>query len=158
MNVLTTASGAGTAFTVQEPDTARADSTGDAMGTTARLAFRRFPPPWLERSLVHVRRLGILRANWDSYGALPVDLASVDYAVAVLRVLAMVDTVEEPTVTATPAGHAAICWDDGKRSLDVEVHPDGSLAYSYLNESPIIPDEENRTNDIEHLAVLLTQF
>jgi len=70
----------------------------------------------------------------------------------------MVETVEEPTVTATPSGNAALCWDDGERSLDLEVHPNGDLEYSYLNVSPAIPAEDSQTTDIGRLAFLLTQF
>jgi hypothetical protein len=158
MNLMTTAKGVGTVFTGNEPDNARAVSTSDAMGGNVLLARRSSPPPWLEGCLARIRRLGTLRANWDSYGALPVDPSSADMAAEVLRALAMVETVEEPTVTATPAGNAALCWDDGQRSLDVEVRPDGVLEYSYLNESRAIPDEENLTDDIGQLAVLLTQF
>lgn len=158
MNLITTARGAGTVFTPDECDSTSADSTGDAMGRTVLFAWRNSPPDWLKGCLARIRRLGTLRANWDSYGARPVDVSSIALAAEVLQSLAMVETVEEPTVTATPSGNAALCWDDGERSLDLEVYSDGDMEYSYLNVSAAIPDEEGRTRSIEELAYLLTQF
>lgn len=65
-----------------------------------------------------------LKENWDSYGALPVDHDSVLHARRLLLSL-WGKGIPCPTVTASPAGNAAFCWDDGAASVDVEVMGNG---------------------------------
>lgn len=61
--------------------------------------------------------------NWDSYGAASIDPDSVHRAQRLLWALCA-QGIPRPTVTATPTGNAAFCWDDGRASVDVEVCPD----------------------------------
>jgi hypothetical protein len=152
------ASGIGVAFTSDEAVATHAGATGDAFVREVMLALRHEIPSWLDGRLAQIDRLHDLLPNWDSYGARRIDPSSIEIAKRVLEALASVDTVEEPTVTATPDGKVAFCWDDGQRSLDLEVCPDGWLDFSYLNESLEILDEEGQTQDLKHLAILLTQF
>lgn len=153
MNWTTVAEGTGTVFTQSEPDRAHAEATGEVL-----LAIRDSQPPWLDVRRAQIDALADLPENWDSYGASPLSPDSISLAKAVLTALASVETVEEPTVTASPDGNVALCWDNGERSLDVEVRPDGFLDYSYLNESQSISDAEGSTSDLDILAFLLTQF
>ena len=83
---------------------------------------------------------------------------SIAFAKQVLSALSRVDTVEAPTVTASPQGNVALCWDDGIRSLDIEMLPAGIVAFSYMNENDPQMDCEGATRDINHLIVLLTQL
>lgn len=99
-----------------------------------------------------------LQANWDSYGAASVDLRSIRLAKSLVTELAKIETVEAPTVTATSTGNVAFCWDDGERSLDVEVRSDGLLEFAYLNESQPTWDKEGVTCEVDDLAVLLTNI
>ncbi len=150
-----------TAFTKDESLSAQADATGDGLVQEVLIALRASPPPWLQGHLAQIDQMRDLRANWDSYGALPVDLDSIALAKSLLSQLAYVDTLEAPTVTASSAGNVAFCWDDGERSLDLEVRPDGILEYAYLNESQPALDEEGETCDedaLTFLAYLLTRF
>jgi hypothetical protein len=148
----------GTAFTQDELLTARADDTSDGLIREVLIAFRKSVPPWLQGCLAQIGRMRDLKANWDSYGALPVDPDSLILAEPLLKDLAYVDTLEPPTVTASPAGNVAFCWDDGERSLDLEVRPDGILEYAYLNESQPAYDQEGETQDANALVYLLTRF
>ncbi|MCH8342750.1 MAG: hypothetical protein IH983_02055 [Planctomycetes bacterium] len=131
-----------------------ATSTGEAWAPKpATLALREETSAWLSERVDRLRRLLGLQENWDSYGAKPIDPRSVEFAVRLLTSLADVDGIEAPTVTASPDGNAALCWDDGHRSLDVEILADGSIEYAYLNDE----DHEGTTLDAEDLAILLTQ-
>ena len=158
MNYPSQTSGTGVAFTQDESVAAHAESAGDVFVREWILAIRGDLPSWLDDRLAQIDGLRNLEPNWDSYGAQRVDLMSIELAREAVKHLAHIDTVEEPTVTAAPDGKVALCWDDGERSLDVEICPDGWLDFSYMNESREIPDEEGRTQVLEYLVVLLTQF
>lgn len=121
------------------------------------LALRQKPPDWLREGLEQLDRLLELNGNWDSYGAKQIDTRSVQFAKRLLTRLAEVDTIEAPTVTASPNGNAALCWDSGHLSLDLEVLADGSLEYAYLNQQDPSKDEQGTTLDAERLTVLLTE-
>lgn len=117
--------------------------------------FRDPPADWLsecERLLFDLHRLA---PNWDSYDADPVDRESVRQASVLLRALAVMPNIESPTVTATPDGNAAFCWDDGERSLDLEIQASGVVEYAYLDEVDDSKDEEGQTKDILSIAHLL---
>lgn len=146
---------AGVAFTQTESVPTTATSTGEAWAPRpATLAIRKEAPAWLTERVDQLRRLLELQENWDSYGAKPIDPRSVEFAILLLRSLALVEGVEAPTVTASPDGNAALCWDNGDRSLDVEILPDGIIDYSYLNDK----NKEGTTLDANDLAILLTQW
>ncbi len=118
--------------------------------------FRDPPAEWLSECERRLFDLHLLAPNWDSYGADPVDRKSVQQASALLRALALVPNIESPTVTATPAGNAAFCWDNGQRSLDLEILKSGVVEYAFLDEADDSKDEEGRTKDISFLAHLLS--
>lgn len=122
------------------------------------LAIRTTPPEWREPCLRQLDRLGELRDNWDSYGAKPIHPLSIDLAKRLLMELARVDAIESPTVSASPEGNAALCWDNGNRSLDLEIQPDGSVEYVYLNEGTPSNNREGATYDASLFAVFLTQW
>jgi hypothetical protein len=148
----------GIAFAHDEPVVTHADATTDGMMGSTLFALRTVPPGWLHDCIARIEQLRSLSANWNSYGALPIDLRSIMLAKSLLVELAFVDSIEEPTVTASPSGNVAFCWDDGERSLDVEVLPDNLLEYAYLNESQPSLDEEGQTCEVNKLAFLLTQL
>ncbi len=132
-----------------------AKSSGEAWPPkTPTLAIRKEAPAWLTERVDQLWGLLELQRNWDSYGAKPIDRRSVEFVILLLRSLALVEGVEAPTVTASPDGNAALCWDNGDRSLDVEILPDGNIEYSYLNDK----NQEGTTLDANDLAILLTQW
>lgn len=145
---------AGVAFTQTESVPSDAVSGGDVFGHPPVLARQQHSPEWLDEQIDQLHRLLKLQRNWDSYGAEPIDPRSVRLAKQLLRWLAQFVAIEAPTVTASPDGNAALCWDNGHRSLDVEILPDGSIEYAYLNDE----DQEGTTLDAEDLAILLTQW
>ena len=70
-------------------------------------------------------------ANWDGYGALPVNEQSAAYAAEMIR---MMDAVPEiPQISVDPDGEVAFEWDYGPRKVfSVSVGRDGTLTYAGL--------------------------
>lgn len=122
------------------------------------VAIRPAYPGWLSEVLERIDQLADLPANWDSYGAAMVDGGSMDYAAELIRNIAFVDTVGAPIVTASPDGNVVLCWDNGERSLDLEVLADGEVGYAYMNHSDSSKDEEGKTRRGHDILRLLTQW
>ncbi len=140
---------------VTESDSAVAfDEHG--LGTT--LAVRTDPASWLSNALNALRSLRALEQNWDSYGARPVNVDSIDQSKSLVSSLSRIENVSAPVVTATPAGHVGFCWDSGDWSLDAEVYPSGLVEYVYLDRRDSAADREARTRDYEELAMLLSSW
>lgn len=134
----------------------RADAL--STGAVSAVLASRTQPAWLYERANQVRHLAQLEPNWDSYGANPVDQDSIRWALELLEGLAIIDTIEAPTVMASPDGHAALVWDNDDRSLEVEVMPDGSFRYVFLCPADASKDEEGTTRQPSRLAVLLTKW
>ena len=103
------------------------------MSTCDNASRRTTTPTWLGERLERISALGQLPSNWDSYGAARVDARSIARATQLLQGLAEFQAVERPTVTASPDGNVALCWGNGSKSLDIEVLPDGSVAYAFTH-------------------------
>jgi hypothetical protein len=148
------------AFDSVEPipaDASSADNTGDAFSRPAVLARRQSAPDWLSDCLKRIGLLADLESDWDSYGAEPVDPASLVLAEQFIEWFAMFDLIGEPVVTASADGYVLFSWDDGERSLDVEVLPDGRLEYGYRHRDTGA-EFDDVTMQLEHLAHLLTRW
>lgn len=134
----------------------QAGGTTDAFSLVT-FALRPHPAPWATPCLQGLNKLRRLLPNWDSYGAKPIDERSVMNAATLVVYLSRIVGIEAPIVTASPNGNAALCWDDGTRSLDVEVHPNGSFEYSWLLEDES-DEDEGITRDWEKIAHWLTRL
>ncbi len=151
---------AGVVFSGAQTIRADASPSGESCEAFSRrpvLALRS-APAWLDERMDHLRSLLELQDNWDSYGGRAIDRQSVEIATQLLKALAVVEGVEAPTVTASPDGNAALCWDNGRRSLDLEVMPDGRFEYVFLNEDNASKDEEGITHNADGFAELLTAW
>lgn len=109
--------------------------------------------------LSSIDRLSDLEHNWDSYGANPVDLNSIAVAKELVRSLDSVG-IDCPRVVATPAGCVVLLWQwqQHSRELDLEILPDGTLRYSYLDELQPSWDSEGEKVDPNLIVELLTQW
>lgn len=149
----------GIAFSDKSPSyTASAQSDGsvsESQSYEQLLLKRDTYPDWYRDKMDQVEELQKLADNWDSYGAKSVRYPSIECAASLLDYLAMFEGIEEPTVTASPQGNACLCWDNGKRSLDVEVFEDGSFDYVYLNANDSSQDKESNTDSPNQIARLL---
>jgi hypothetical protein len=96
----------------------------------------------------------------NSYGANPVDLDSIASAKRLVPWLAGITGIDCPRVAASPAGHVAFSWEweHHTRELDLEILPDGTLRYSFLDERKPADDVEDETSDPREIAHLLTKL
>ena len=70
-------------------------------------------------------------ANWDGYGAEPVDRESLAFAKRVAQMLPM--NLPEPEVGVDPDGEVSFDWEWGKRQrLSFSVGPTGTLRYAAI--------------------------
>ena len=158
MTDTTFASGTANAFSQSTGLDARADDTGE--GLYVVFARRDQPADWSTDCLSRIMRLRQLPRNWDSYGANPIDPASISFATQLVQVLAQVAGVGCPHIAASPAGNVALTWEwhEHSRELNLEVLPSGSLRYSYLNERQPTEDCEGVTDNPTLIAHLLTKW
>ena len=123
-----------------------------------------WPPAWRTRVRSRIRSLAERPADWDSYGAGPVSLTSIEIACRILD-NAIDDhpglqyhLPSEPAVTAAPGlpySNVQLEWesDGGWYALDVEIREDGTLEYGLADLSEPGNCRDGRTNswnDIVH--------
>ena len=137
----------GIAFSKTRSVSARTGTSGDAMRTCSTAS-------WLDECLERISSLYDLEANWDSYGALPIDPESIANAEYVIRRLAVQRRIEKPAITASPSGFVAFCWDKDRESLDVEITSSG-YEFSYVNDSHPELNAEGVTEEVDDLVELL---
>ena len=153
----TSAFGTATAFSQSTGWETQASGTGEGLyGVFAR---RDQVADWSANCLHRIDRLHELKQNWDSYGANSVDPNSIEIAKRLVRMFAQVTGIDCPPVAASPAGYVALSWEwrEHSRELDLEILPDGSLRYSYLDERQPSQDCEGETADPNLIAHLLTR-
>jgi hypothetical protein len=121
-------------------------------------ALHENPEPWLYDACQQLEQLALLPANWDSYGAAPVDNRAVKKAAQYLAYLACVVGVPAPGVGAAPDAEVALTWDEAAWSLDASVDASGLIRYVYLDERDHRNDRESRTRDIGQLVQFLAQW
>lgn len=152
------ARGTADAFAQSTDLATREDSTGEEF--YGLLALRDQSADWCKDCLSHVNRLRELKPNWDSYGAYPIHPDSIQIARQLLHQFAEVEGIACPRIGASPAGHVALSWEwqNHSRELDLEILPDGTLRYAYLDEMQPSHDREGTTLDPTLIAQLLTRW
>ena len=111
----------------------QAGASTDVFGALPQFRWR--AAPWAEECQQRIESLRGLRENWDSYGASPTDLSSLVSAKSLLKEISFINDVPQPTVTASPQGNVALCWDLGMRSVDLEILPGGMVEYVVVDDS-----------------------
>lgn len=101
-----------------------ASGTGEVL-----IAIREEPASWFGSAIDRLKLMGGLEANWDSYGAAPVDSVAIQYAYQFLHQVALVQGIESPSITATPNGQVGLSWEDEHRTIDVEIDSRGLFSY-----------------------------
>lgn len=128
-------------------DAPRTNADATVFHSRGVYALRESKPKWLPITIDKLRSLAGLEENWDSYGAVPVDLRSIERAAELIEYLGMFVNVDEPAVGATPDGEAGLSWDGGSWSLDVDVTPDGRYEYVFIDEQDSSAEIENATHN-----------
>ena len=121
-------------------------------------ALRETPAEWLPTTLEKIEALLDLQQDWDSYGATPLDSATIDKASQCACFLAHFVGISAPVVGAAPDGKAGFSWDSGAWSLDVDISPTGRIHYVYIDQRDESCDQEAWTDDLYELVRLLTAW
>ena len=152
----TSASGTAIAFSQFTELETRADGTAEGLVVLAR----RDSADWSTDCLDRIDRLRELKQNWDSYGAHPIDRNSIEVAKQLIRYYAQLTNIDCPRVAASPSGYVALSWEwqESSRELDLEILPDVTFRYSYINENHPTQDSEGETSDPGFIAHLLTKW
>lgn len=137
-------------------------STGQGSGT----AFdQQFATPgenllWRKTVLGQIEGLSSLPRNWDSYGASPANRDSLERAQEFIIWLSSFEGVEMPDVGLTANGNVAFMWewDNATRNLDIEIQPDGTIGFSYLDGNDESREEDGQTDDGERILSFLTDW
>jgi hypothetical protein len=125
------------------------------------LAARDQPADWFRECEKKIIKLLELEPNWDSYGAKPINLESIDRARKIVRDLSFVQGIWCPFVAPSPTGDVGLTWEwsDFSRELDVEVGPSRIIHYSYMDENNPDQDcEECKTHDLMVIAQIITKW
>lgn len=86
-------------------------------------------PPWLSGAITRIRHLLTLPANWDSYGASPVDPSVADTMVRFLSDPMWVST-PIPMIVPTTEGGLSVGWRRDPVAIEVAFDPQGpGVAY-----------------------------
>jgi hypothetical protein len=85
-------------------------------------------PAWLGRVKSPLRDLAQLPANWDSYGASPVDPRVLPIAETLIEWFA-VDDMPPPDLFATVEGGVQMEWHIRRANVEIEITPDGTSIY-----------------------------
>lgn len=140
------------------PVPANAGQDGLAFRPRVAVALRGAPADWLNDAAQKLEALSILRENWDSYGALPINHTAIENARWLLTYLAWTQNVDAPAVGGTPDGTVGLSWDDGVWSIDAEVFPSGQIHYVYLDDRNPNNEREATLSCVDELVELLTQW
>lgn len=90
-------------------------------------------PLWVSSVLERITNLSQLEHNWDSYGAVPVQLPAIFYAVNLMASF-MTDETPIPSIVPTTSGGIQIEWHAGGIDFEIEVMSDGILSVFYEDE------------------------
>jgi hypothetical protein len=84
-------------------------------------------PAWLKYTVDRLSTLSQLRNNWDSYGALPIELTA-HMSAAQLLGLIMSDDIPLPDIVPTPSGGIQIEWHMLNIDIEIEITANGHLS------------------------------
>lgn len=140
------------------PVPANAGQDGLAFRQRITIAMREAPADWLHDAARKLEKLLILRQNWDSYGALPINHMAVENARRLLTYLAGIQNIDAPAIGGTPDGTVGLSWDEGAWSIDAEVFPSGQIHYVYLDDRTPNNERDTTLSCENELVELLTQW
>lgn len=90
------------------------------------------PSPVVE-SLSRLSDLAEFEANWNSYGALPLQTSVVEPAIRLI--LATFPQCMQPEISLTTTGGISLFWCRDAKEFEVEVRPDGSFDYAFEDQA-----------------------
>lgn len=100
-------------------------------------------PPWLDPTIAALQKLTALGANWDSYGAVPIDRKNVIRALELLGDVMHFDTLP-PQVVPTSGGGIQLEWHVNGVNLEIEIE-EASRIHAYYE---LVEEEEEWEGDV----------
>lgn len=102
--------------------------------------------------------LGRLEANWDGYGAPPIDQGIISAARKFVRALPP-DLAYRPRVVPMSAGNLQFEWQHGSKSLELEFESPGTVRFLQWHPEAAVSEESTfRADDIEKAVDLIQWF
>lgn len=99
-----------------------------SVSVVGQLAKTVVSPAWLGRLKRRLKELAQLPANWDSYGATPVDPRVIAIAEDFIEWFA-VDDMPPPDLFATVDGGIQMEWHIRRVNVEIEISPEGTSIY-----------------------------
>jgi len=96
---------------------------------------------WVIEAVKKLESLGRFRANWDSYGGLPLTPRVKSFTIQVLGWLRKSE-LPVPAVVLGSAGNVQLEWRANGKELDVELRDDNSIEYVRASADGSIEDAE----------------
>lgn len=105
---------------------------------------------WFKETIDRISGLGKLQENWDSFGAMRVSSKAISQAKLLLSNLDVED-LPRPHIAAIPDGGVGFHWRIGKRDLEIEIDPNGSMHYlrTIVGEAAIDPEDAHGPADVQ---------
>src|SRR3990172_155134 len=97
--------------------------------------------PWQVDAVKRILQFQSLRDNWDSYGGHPPSFDVILTASSVVRNITL-DDPPKPRIVPVPGGGIQFEWKKGRRELEIEGRPDGSIEYLKIDDGDPIGDGE----------------
>jgi len=100
--------------------------------TPLRITISGEEPSWVWNVLDGISKLGSFKPNWDTYGGLPVEPASISAGLELLAAT-MGTTTPAPAVVPTSPGGIQFEWHEAGVDLELEISPRGQASMVFEN-------------------------
>jgi len=114
-------------------------------------------PRWLEPAVQALNELLSLPANWDSYGARPIDPKIAIFSLQLLAEM-MSPTIPAPLVIPTNRGGVQLEWHTRGIDLEIEIQQPGRISACYEDHRSGDEWEEELTSDLTRLSDTLLEL
>ncbi len=114
-------------------------------------------PGWLLGAVADLNRVAELPADWDSYGALPIDQRTLEHALYVIVSL-MDDDSPPPQIGATVRGGVEFEWHSDDKDLEIQVEGPFQVYGYFCHEKADEEWEEEIGIDLDRLKPYLRRI
>lgn len=111
--------------------------------------------PWMRSALNAVDQVRELPPGWDGGSSPSINAAILETARRLIARAAQVEEAPEPHVAPVPGGGLQLEWHIGGRDLELEVLPNGDLAYSMEESGNEVENELLRLARIDSVERLV---
>jgi hypothetical protein len=142
-----------------EPDVRRARRTTTAASEYAEWDYAGYYVADFESDIKHeLDRLAVLRRNWDREGANPIDHAIVQSAGRFISRLPE-NIASVPAVVPMAKGNLQFEWNEGQRSLELEIETPTTVRYLKWHPEEGLEEEDSfDIEDTDRAAALIRWF